>query len=98
MTVGQILGWLLAGLIVGVLARLLVPGKQDMGVVMTIVLGVVGALIGGVLYNLIAHGEVAPAGGFDVGRAWPGWIFSVIGGVVVLALYIMATGRRSTQA
>jgi uncharacterized membrane protein YeaQ/YmgE (transglycosylase-associated protein family) len=96
MTVGQILGWLVAGLIVGAVARLLVPGRQDMGILMTIVLGIIGALVGGVLYNLFAHGAVTPPGGeFDVATAWPGWIFSIIGGVVVVAVYAAAT-RRST--
>jgi len=95
MTVGQILSWLVTGLVVGLLARLIVPGRQPMGIFMTIVLGIVGALAGNVIYNLYTYRAVSPPGGFDVATAWPGWIFALLGGIVVLLLYVVATGRRS---
>jgi uncharacterized membrane protein YeaQ/YmgE (transglycosylase-associated protein family) len=90
----SIVVWLVTGLVIGLLARLIVPGRHPMGIVMTIVLGIVGAVVGGALYNLIAHGTVAMGEGFDVGTAWPGWIFAVIGGVVVLWAYVAITARR----
>lgn len=95
MTAGQVLGWLAMGLIVGLLARLIVPGQQSMGILMTIVLGIVGALAGGIIYNLFAHGTVTPPGGFSVETAWQGWLFAIIGGVVVLWGYVAVAGRRS---
>jgi uncharacterized membrane protein YeaQ/YmgE (transglycosylase-associated protein family) len=94
MTVGQILGWLVMGLIVGLLARLLVPGRQAMSIPMTIILGIIGAVVGGILYNLIAHGTALPPGGFNVETAWQGWIFAILGGVIVLWAYA-AVARRS---
>jgi uncharacterized membrane protein YeaQ/YmgE (transglycosylase-associated protein family) len=94
MTLGQFLGWILAGLIVGAIARLLVPGRQPIGCAMTIVLGIVGAVVGGALYNLIAHGRLARGGDFNLGDAWPGWLFAIIGGVLVLFLFEALSGRR----
>ena len=56
-TLSTIFGALLAGIIIGPLARLLLPGKQDISLGMTIVLGAVGALLGGFLYQLLGGGD-----------------------------------------
>jgi len=95
MTVGQILSWLVTGLVVGLLARLIVPGRQPMGIFMTIVLGIVGAFAGSAIYNLYNYHTIAPPGGFDVATAWPGWIFALLGGIVVLLVYVAVAGRRT---
>lgn len=52
------IGFLVFGLVVGVVARLLVPGRQHLSVVMTLLLGVVGSVIGGVVANAIGTGDV----------------------------------------
>jgi uncharacterized membrane protein YeaQ/YmgE (transglycosylase-associated protein family) len=52
------IGFLVAGLIIGALARLLVPGRQSIGILWTLVLGAVGSVIGGTLANLINAGSV----------------------------------------
>ncbi len=77
--------WLLAGLIVGFLARVLVPGPDPMGWLGTIVLGIVGSLIGGFLGNLLFTGQaiVQPAG----------WLGSIIGAVIALLIYRQMQGR-----
>jgi uncharacterized membrane protein YeaQ/YmgE (transglycosylase-associated protein family) len=49
LTLSAILGWLITGLIVGGLAHLLVPGRQRIGILMTIIVGIVGALVGGII-------------------------------------------------
>lgn len=95
MTVGEILGWMVAGLVVGAIARLLVPGRQPMGIFMTMVLGILGAIAGGVIHNLVRFGTITRSD-FDVANAWHGWIFSIIGGVVLLVLYVMVAGRRTS--
>lgn len=77
--------WLLIGLIAGALARLLVPGKDPMGWLGTLVLGLVGSLIGGFLGNLFFDGE------FDVTAA--GIIGSVIGAIIALLAYRAMKGR-----
>jgi uncharacterized membrane protein YeaQ/YmgE (transglycosylase-associated protein family) len=84
-TLGVILSWALCGLIVGFIARLLVPGQQPRGIVRTILLGVVGAFVGGLLYWAINRSPGEPFS-FSA-NAWHGWIFSTIGAVLVLVLY-----------
>ena len=78
--------WILFGLVVGIVAKLLMPGRDPSGVILTIVLGVVGALLGGWvgrLMGLYREGETA------------GFIMAVVGAVIVLALYrLVMPGRR----
>lgn len=84
-----ILGWIVFGLIVGFIARALVPGKDDIGILRTIVLGVVGSIVGGVVFGLLTVG----LRGFHPA----GWIGSVIGAVVVLIIYNRVTGRKRNR-
>jgi uncharacterized membrane protein YeaQ/YmgE (transglycosylase-associated protein family) len=83
-----IVGWVVFGLIVGFVARALVPGRDDIGVLRTVALGVLGSVIGGFVFGLLTVGfrGFQPAG----------WIGSVIGAVVVLLAYNrFVRGRRS---
>ena len=57
--VGTIIGGLIAGIIIGPLARLVLPGKQNISLVMTIVLGAVGAIVGGFIYQAFGGGETS---------------------------------------
>jgi uncharacterized membrane protein YeaQ/YmgE (transglycosylase-associated protein family) len=77
-----IIGWLLLGLIAGALARLLVPGRDPMGWVGTILLGLAGSLVGGWLADLLFDDEAV------------GLIGSVIGAVIVLMLYNAVVRNR----
>ncbi len=75
------ISWIVFGLIVGALARFLVPGKQSMGCISTILLGVAGSFVGGGISWLIfgtPDNHINPAG----------WIMSILGGVVVVLAYI----------
>ncbi|MCC9642020.1 GlsB/YeaQ/YmgE family stress response membrane protein [Rhodopirellula sp. JC740] len=72
-----IIGWIVFGLIVGAIARLLYPGRQDLGFVKTILLGVVGSFVGGFLAFLLFGGSAMQASG---------WIGSIVGAVLVLAI------------
>lgn len=91
----SLLSWIVTGLIVGLIARALVPGRQSLGWIMTILLGVAGAAIGGWISTFLW-----PTWADDpaVDRMWPGWIMSVIGGVLVLGLYLLLTNRRNVTA
>ena len=84
-----ILGWCLFGLVAGAIARLLIPGRQPMGILLTIVLGIIGSLVGGFVGYLLMGGTdpFEPAG----------WIMSIIGAVVVLGLYVMMSRPRATR-
>jgi uncharacterized membrane protein YeaQ/YmgE (transglycosylase-associated protein family) len=81
-----IIGWIVFGLIAGFIARALVPGKDDIGILRTILLGVVGSVAGGLIFGLLTVGfrGFQPAG----------WIGSIIGAVVVLLIYNAVTGRK----
>jgi uncharacterized membrane protein YeaQ/YmgE (transglycosylase-associated protein family) len=83
--VGSIIGYIIVGAIVGVLARFLVPGKDPMGIIGTIVLGILGAVIGG-----WAAGALFPeTAGVD-------WIASIIAAIVLVLLWRAVAGRRVT--
>ncbi|OLZ58132.1 GlsB/YeaQ/YmgE family stress response membrane protein [Amycolatopsis keratiniphila] len=82
-----IVGWILFGLIAGFIARALVPGKDDIGLLRTIVLGIVGSVVGGLLFGLLTVG----LRGFQPA----GWIGSVIGAIIVLVIYNKVTGRKT---
>lgn len=81
-----IIGWIVFGLIVGVIAKLVMPGKDPGGIVVTMLLGIVGAVVGGFLGR--ALGLYGPDGA-------AGFIMSTIGAIVVLALYRMVTKRSA---
>lgn len=87
----SLLSWLVTGLIVGLIARALVPGKQPLGIILTIVLGVIGAVIGGFLSTLFWPTWADEP---SVNRMWPGWLMSIVGGVLVLWAYVSMAGRR----
>jgi uncharacterized membrane protein YeaQ/YmgE (transglycosylase-associated protein family) len=84
-----ILGLILIGLIAGLIARAVIPGKQSIGILMTIELGIVGSFVGGFLGFLIFGAD--PAGGF---LQPAGIIGSIIGAIIVLGIYVAVTRRR----
>ena len=54
----QVLGLILIGIVIGILARLVLPGRQHIGVLMTILLGIAGAVIGGIIASAIGEGDI----------------------------------------
>jgi uncharacterized membrane protein YeaQ/YmgE (transglycosylase-associated protein family) len=86
--VGAVIGWILFGLIAGALARLLHPGRDAMGWMGTILLGICGSLVGGALAYVLRLGTIpySPAG----------YIFSILGAIILLALGFFATSSRRT--
>jgi uncharacterized membrane protein YeaQ/YmgE (transglycosylase-associated protein family) len=88
-----ILSWLLCGLIVGFIARLLVGSGYPMGIGRTTVLGIVGAFVGGLLHQLF-FGVAGEPFSFST-TAWQGWILSIIGAVIVLLIYTRWKRNRS---
>jgi len=80
-----ILGWILFGLVVGALAKLVMPGKDPGGIIVTMLLGIAGAVIGGFVGRAMGFYGEGEAAGF---------LMSFLGAVVLLALYRMMIGRR----
>ncbi len=87
--VGLIISLIVIGLIAGALARLIVPGKQEMSILMTIVLGIVGSFVGGFLGYLIFHHD--SNGGFFQPS---GIIGSIIGAIIVLLIWMRVGGNN----
>lgn len=81
--------FLLLGLIAGALAKLILPGKQGGGWFITLLLGVVGAMLGGWLGGLIFN--VNLQGFFNLST----WVLAIGGSVLVLLIYALLTGRRA---
>jgi uncharacterized membrane protein YeaQ/YmgE (transglycosylase-associated protein family) len=80
-----ILGWILFGLVVGIIAKFIMPGRDPGGIIMTIVLGIVGALIGGYVGQALhLYGPGEPAG----------FVGATLGAILVLFIYRMATRKR----
>ena len=85
-----LLFWIIVGLIAGALAKLVMPGDDPGGIVVTIIIGIVGAVLGGFLLSLLGIGGGAGSGGF---------IFSIIAGVIgaliLLAVYRLVANRTT---
>jgi uncharacterized membrane protein YeaQ/YmgE (transglycosylase-associated protein family) len=78
--------WIVFGLIVGVIAKLLTPGREPGGFVITVLLGIAGALVGGFLGRLIGlYPNYQSTGGF---------FMSILGAVILLGIYHAVTSRR----
>jgi uncharacterized membrane protein YeaQ/YmgE (transglycosylase-associated protein family) len=90
---GLIITIIVIGLIAGALARLVVPGKQDMSIGMTLLIGILGSFLGGFLGYLLFHKDG------DDGFLQPAGILgSFIGAIIVLLLWIKFSGRRSIRS
>lgn len=87
-----ILGLLVIGLIAGFIARAVIPGKQSMGILMTLLLGLIGSFVGGFLGFLIFGSD--PNGGFFQPS---GIIGSILGAIIVLGIYVAVTRRSSAR-
>jgi uncharacterized membrane protein YeaQ/YmgE (transglycosylase-associated protein family) len=81
----SLLGWILFGLVVGALAKLIMPGRDPGGIIVTILLGIAGALLGGWLGQLLGFYRPGEGAGF---------IMALLGSILLLAIYRMAVGRR----
>lgn len=81
----EILWWVLFGLVVGAIAKLLMPGRDPGGWVITILLGIAGSFVGGFIAQAVTNRENTAAG----------WIGSVLGAMLLLFLYRLFVGRRT---
>jgi uncharacterized membrane protein YeaQ/YmgE (transglycosylase-associated protein family) len=84
----DILGLIVIGLVIGVLARLILPGKQSISLVATLALGVLGALIGGWIASLLGTGDI-----FELNVL--GFVLAVIAAIVLVGAYAGMAGRSN---
>ncbi|MGY4398983.1 putative membrane protein YeaQ/YmgE (transglycosylase-associated protein family) [Sphingomonas sp. UYAg733] len=85
MLANGIIGWLLIGLVAGILGKIIMPGKDPGGFIVTILIGIAGALLGGYL---------APMLGWQPNAVWERYVAATAGAVVLLALYRLVMTRR----
>ena len=88
--IGVIIGWMILGLVAGGLARLLHPGRDAMGIWATMILGILGSLLGGGIAYLLRLGTTPYERG--------GWILATIGAMILLALGWFGTRRTISEA
>ena len=81
-----VIGWIIFGLVVGALAKFIMPGRDGGGIIVTSLLGIVGALVGGFLGRALGLYDANEPAGF---------LGALLGAILVLAIFRMATGRRA---
>ncbi len=86
-----ILGWIVLGLIAGAIAKLIMPGDDPGGVIVTMLLGIIGAVIGGFLGSLLC--------GVGLENFWSlqTWLVAIVGSLVILGIYRLIVGRRAVR-
>ena len=84
-----IIAWIVLGLIVGIIAKAIMPGRDGGGIILTAVLGIVGGFLGGFLGKALFGVDL---GGFFDLRTW---LLSILGAVIVLAVFRLVTGRKA---
>ncbi len=87
--ISTIITAIVGGLIIGALARLVMPGKQNISIVMTIVLGALGAFLGSWLVGLLGYSNASG------GIAWIAVLAGIVVAVILIAIYMSMVGRRS---
>jgi uncharacterized membrane protein YeaQ/YmgE (transglycosylase-associated protein family) len=85
-----IIGWILLGIVAGVIAKALLPGADPGGFIVTVIIGIVGALLGGFLARALGLGDPIDEF-FDVST----WLAAIIGAMILLVIYRAVTGRRT---
>ena len=83
-----IIAWIVVGLIAGALAKLIMPGDDPGGIIVTILLGIVGAFVGGFVVNLLGGAGVS---GFNLWSI----VVATLGAIILLAIYRMVAGRMT---
>ncbi len=92
MSIGSVFSWIFCGLVIGWCARFLVPGRQYMSLPMTTLLGIGGALVGGLLYSIARGASVEP---FSMtSHNWYGWIVAILGAMLLVWTYPYVYPKR----
>jgi uncharacterized membrane protein YeaQ/YmgE (transglycosylase-associated protein family) len=87
-----IIGWIILGLLAGAIAKALLPGEDPGGIIVTTLLGVAGALVGGLVAKALGFGDPIDEF-FDLST----WLGAIIGAIVLLLIYRMVTGSRRAR-
>ena len=86
-----IIGWILLGLLAGIIAKALLPGDDPGGFILTAVIGIAGALLGGLIARALDLGDPIDEF-FDIST----WLTAIVGAIILLLIYRLVAGRRRT--
>lgn len=86
-----ILGWIILGLLAGMIAKAIMPGDDPGGIIVTTIIGILGAIIGGLIASALNIGDLDEF--FDIGT----WAIAILGSLLLLALYRAVVGRRAVH-
>jgi uncharacterized membrane protein YeaQ/YmgE (transglycosylase-associated protein family) len=86
----SIIGWVLLGLLAGVIAKRIMPGSESIGIILTTLLGIVGALLGGFLAMALGLGDPIDEF-FDIST----WIAAIVGALIIIFAWNLISGRRT---
>jgi uncharacterized membrane protein YeaQ/YmgE (transglycosylase-associated protein family) len=89
-TLGTIIAWAVFGLVIGLIARMLYPGRQPMGFFATMILGIIGSLLGGFIAYLLGYRPE------DAALSGAGWIMSIVGALIVVWVGLFIGSRSTT--
>ncbi len=84
-----IIGWIILGLVAGAIAKAILPGDDPGGIVVTTIIGIVGALLGGFLAQVLLDRDTVGTF-FDLST----WLTAIVGSIILLVLYRLVSGRR----
>jgi uncharacterized membrane protein YeaQ/YmgE (transglycosylase-associated protein family) len=84
-----IIGWIVLGLLAGAIAKLIMPGEDPGGIIVTTLIGIAGALVGGFIASALGIGDLDEF--FDLGT----WLIAIAGSLLLLGIYRMLAGDRA---
>lgn len=84
-----ILGWIVLGLLAGAIAKAILPGDDPGGIIVTMLIGIAGAIVGGLIASALDIGDLDEF--FDIGT----WLIAIGGAILLLLIYRMAVGNRA---
>jgi uncharacterized membrane protein YeaQ/YmgE (transglycosylase-associated protein family) len=94
----DILGWIVLGLIAGAIAKAIMPGRDPGGVLITMVIGIVGSLLGGFIGRAVFdYGSVTEAGEVSEPGFLMSLVLAIVGSIILLALYRLVRGRGTAR-
>jgi uncharacterized membrane protein YeaQ/YmgE (transglycosylase-associated protein family) len=85
-----IIGWIVLGLLAGAIAKLIMPGDDPGGIIVTTLIGIAGAIVGGLIASALDIGDLDEF--FDIGT----WLIAIAGSLLLLGIYRMIVGRDTT--
>ena len=92
---GDVVSWIVVGLIAGAIAKFLMPGRDPGGLIVTIVIGIVGAVLAGSLAHVLRLADETKTVSLGDKGFWTKVAFGIVGAIIILAVYRLIAGRRA---